>query len=173
MHSKAIKECFFVILILSSFFGHAQDLGQPAMNGFKNIILGSPIDSVQGEIKLKKKFEEQGASVELYSIRHPEYEQIGEIPVIDIELKTYRNIIYQIQVITEKDSRLMKAMEGRYGKATFDGINSIYFWKFPEFILKFSTYSKNKILLVYTSYTILNKMKMDKSKKVEDIADDF
>jgi hypothetical protein len=48
-----------------------------------------------------------------------------------------------------------------------------YFWKGQTLILKFRSYSRGQLEMVYTSYRILGLMKEDKGKKVEDIAEDF
>jgi hypothetical protein len=166
----------FLICVLGcglNIFAYSQNSNRSeTVEGFKDIKLGASIDFLKGEKKLRKEIKE-GALVQIYTIEHTDYSQIDEVPVIDIELKVYKNIIFQIQVVTAKNPKLMKALESRYGKAKYDGINSTYFWKDAKAILKFSTYSKNRLLLVYTSYLILNEMKRDKAKKVDDIADDF
>ena len=58
-------------------------------NGFKDIKLGSPIDSVKG-FKLKKEFKERDEyPAKLYEVEHVDYEKIGEVKVYKVELKTY------------------------------------------------------------------------------------
>lgn len=142
-------------------------------NGFKDIKLGSIADSVKG-VKLKKEFKEKDQfPATLYGVTHPDYEKIGEVKVKDIELKAYKNQIYEIAVVTDKDPRLMKALESLYGKADYDQINEIYFWKGTDLVLKFKARGKNQLEMTYTSYAIHAQMKNDKDKKVDDIANDF
>jgi hypothetical protein len=64
----------------------------------------------------------------------------------------------------------MKALESIYD---YDLKKETYFWKGQTLVLKFKSYSRNQLELIYSSYTILKMMKDDKGKKVVDIADDF
>lgn len=143
-------------------------------NGFKDIKLLMHVDSVKGT-KLKKEFKE-GDNVnlsKLYDVDYPDYSTIGEIKVRKIEIKTYRDLIYEIKVSTEKDPRLMRAMESIYGPATYDAKNNRYFWKSEQLILTYESESKKELLLEYKSYLAPKMMSEDKAKKVENIADDF
>jgi hypothetical protein len=142
-------------------------------NGFKDIKLGSTIDSVTG-YKLQKEFKEKNEyPAKLYSVDNPEYEKIGEVKVNKVALKAYKDLIYEIKVVANKDSRLMKALESLYGKADYDVKNDTYFWKTENLILKFQSEGKNKLMLLYISYGLHRMMKEDKDKKVDDIANDF
>ena len=143
-------------------------------NGFKDLKLGMHIDSVKGEKKLKKEFKEQGEfRSKLFTVEGPEYENIGAIAVKKVEAKTYKDLVYQINVVTDKDPRLMKALESVYGGADYDLKRETYFWKGETLILKFRSYSRNQLEMIFSSYLIINMMKEDKDKKVEEIADDF
>lgn len=142
-------------------------------HGFKDIRLESPADSVKG-IKLKREFKEKNEfPAKLYTVTHPDYEKIGELKVKSVELKSYKGLIYEITVAVEKDPRLMKALEGQFGKAEYDIKNETYFWKGPTMTLKFRSEGKNSLELQYISFSVFNKMKEDKQQKVEDIANDF
>ena len=168
----------FILLSITFFvpwFTSGQDIAElERRNGFKNLKLGMHIDSVQGEKKFKKEFREQDEFVaSLYSVEHPDYQKIGEVPVSRVEVKTYKGEVYQIHVITDKDPRLMKALESIYGPSDYDLKKETYFWKGKTLILKFRSFSRNQLEMIFTSYLLLNKMKQDKGKKVEDIADDF
>lgn len=152
----------------------AQDITElDKKNGFKDIKLGMPIDSVKG-IKLKKEFKEKnGAEAKLYSITHPDYKSIGEIQVNQIEAKVYKGFIYEIHVFTEKDPRLIKAMESILGQAAYDQINERYLWKGQNLNLTYQPHGKKEFMLVYLSHLVYKMMKDDKDKKVEDISTDF
>ena len=154
--------------------GICQDLSElDRRRGFKDIQLGSPIDSVQGT-KLQKEFKEHDEfPAKLYEVDHPDYQTIGEIKINKVELKTYRDLIYEIRVVTHKDPRLMKALESLYGKADYDIKNETYFWKTDSLILKFQSEGKHRLELLYVSFGLLKSMKDDKDKKVDDIANDF
>ena len=162
------------IILVVSIRCFSQDISElDKRNGFKDIKLGSTIDSVTG-YKLQKEFKEKDEyPAKLYSIDNPEYEKIGEVKVNKVELKTYKDLIYEIKVVANKDSRLMKALESLYGKADYDVKNDTYFWKTENLILKFQSEGKNKLMLLYISYGLHRMMKEDKDKKVDEIANDF
>jgi hypothetical protein len=161
-------------MLFSGNLAGAQENELDKRSGFKEIKLGQSIDSIQG-VKLKKEFKEDGNVniSKLYEIEHPNYSMIGEIKVMKIEAKTYRDLIYEIRVFTEKDPRLMKALESVYGLATYDAKNIRYFWKSDKMILTYESKSKRELLLEYKSFTVPKLMSEDKEKKIENIADDF
>ena len=166
-----------IVLILLIFLyttGTAQNISElEKRNGFKDIKLGMVIDSVKG-FKLKKEFKELNQfPAKLYSVEHPDYEKIGEVAISKVEVKTYKDLVYEIAVETDKDPRLMKALESLYGKADYDIKNETYFWKGNHVSLKFRSAGKHHLEMVYGSYTIYKMMKEDKNKKVDDIANDF
>jgi hypothetical protein len=170
-----LKYTLLLMLFTSAYALRAQDIAElERRNGFKDLKLGISIDSVKGEKKFRKEFKEQDEFIsKLYTVENPDYAKIGEIPISKIEIKTYKDLVYQIHVVTNKDPRLMKALESVYGAADYDLKKETYFWKGQTLILKFRSYSKNQLEMIYSSYLILKMMKQDKGKKVEDIADDF
>ncbi|MBT1703422.1 hypothetical protein [Chryseosolibacter indicus] len=164
----------FCVFILCSFSILAQEASElEKRHGFKDIKLNTPVDSVKG-VKLKKEFKERNEfDAKLYEVDHPAYKKIGEVNVKQVELKAYKGLIYQIFVVADKDPRLMKALESIYGKADYDMKNETYFWKGSSIMLKFKSHSKNELEMVYDSPVVYSKMKEDKAKKIENIADDF
>src|SRR5687768_11328803 len=171
-----IKHSFLVFITLGLSLPLAgQDIAElERRNGFKDLNLGMSIDSVKAEKKFRKEFKEQDQyTSKLYTVSHPGLETIGEIPISRVEIKTYNDLVYQIHVVTNKDPRLMKALESIYGQADYDLKKETYFWKGNTLILKFRSVSRNQLEMTFTSYQILKMMKDDKGKKVEDIADDF
>jgi hypothetical protein len=163
-----------LLFILASFICSAQKIAElEKRNGFKDLKLGMPIDSVKGS-KLRKEFKEKEEfDAKLYSVENPLYATIGEVKINTIELKTYKGQVYQIHVVADKDPRLMKALESIYGIAEYDMKRETYFWKGQSMVLKFKSFSRNQLEMIYTSFLVLNQMKEDKGKKVQDIADDF
>jgi hypothetical protein len=95
------------------------------------------------------------------------------VAVNRVEAKTYKGLIYQIHVVSDKDPRIMKALESIYGLAEYDMKRETYFWRGKSLVLKFRSYSKTQLEMIYTSFPVLDMMKTDKGKKVQDIADDF
>jgi len=155
-------------------FASGQDLSElERRNGFKDIKLGTPVDSVKGTI-LEKEFKERNEfPAKLFRVENEAYASIGEVKISRVELKSYKDTIYEIGVWAAKDSRLMKALESLYGRADFDMKNETYFWKTENIVLKFKSEGKGKLVLTYISPPVHKSMKGDKDKKVEDIANDF
>lgn len=164
----------FLTLIICANSLFAQNIAElERRNGFKDIKLGAAIDSVKG-CKFKKDFKEKDEfPAKLFSVDNPDYAKIGGVEVNRIELKTYKDLIYQIHIVADKDPRLMKALQSIYGLADYDLKRETYFWKGQDLILKFRSFSKNQLEMIYTSFPVLNMMRDDKGKKVQDIADDF
>lgn len=175
MHcNNYIRPITIFIILTCGLNLYAQESELDKRNGFKDIKLGMPVDSVKGT-KLKKEFKE-GDNVrlsKLYDVEDEQYNSIGEVKVHKIEIKTYRDLVYEIKVETEKDPRLMKAMESIYGQSTYDAKNNRYFWKSEQLILTYESISKKELLLEYKSFLVPKLMTEDKAKKVENIADDF
>ncbi len=162
---------FILLLIVSYCFAQESELDK--RNGFKDIKLASSIDSVKGAV-FKKDFKEKGHHpAKLYSIDHPDYQSISEVPIKSIEVKTYKSLIYEILVITAKDERLMKGMERALGKPVYNVRDQSYNWSGKKVGLRFKSHAKNQLQLLYTSNIIHIMMREDKSKKIDDISDDF
>lgn len=141
-------------------------------NGFKDIKLGSPIDSVKGAVLKKEIMEQKMFPAKIYETKHPDYKTIGEVVVKKIELKTYKGLIYEINVFLPKDQRVMQGLEKSYGEATFSVRLHAYYWKAENLSLVFKGDSK-KIHLTYKSAPMLKMMHEDKSKKVDEVAEEF
>jgi hypothetical protein len=142
-------------------------------NGFKNIKLGTPIDSVKG-IEFKKEIKERNEfPARLYEVNNADYKSIGEVSVKKVQLKTYKNLIYEIIVITNKDTRLMKGMIKSFGEPKYILTTDTYNWLADSLSLTFKNHSKNEIKLTYRCYPVLKMMLVDKGKKVDAIAEDF
>ena len=163
-----------VILLSLTIAASAQNLAELSRrNGFKDIRLGISIDSIKGA-KFKKDIKEKNEfPAKLYEVKNDEYESIGEVSVNTLELKTYKNLVYEIRVITEKDTRLMKAMTKSFGDPKYIIPTDTYNWVVPELSLTFKNHNKKEILLTYRCYPILKMMLVDKGKKVEAISEDF
>jgi hypothetical protein len=168
------KIALMMLVTASSITGYGQNLAQlEKRNGFKDIKLGATVDSLKG-VKLKKEFLEKNEfPAKLYTVDHPDYAKIGEVAIDKIEVKTYKDLIYEIIVITDKDLRMMKAMESLYGKSDYDLKRETYFWRTENIVLKFRSHSKNRLELLYIYLPVLKQMKEDKNQKVDDIANDF
>ena len=162
------------LLLFVSLSAFAQDTDELARrNGFKDIKLGNHIDSVKGTSFKKDGKEKNEFPIKLYTVDNPTYKNIGEVNVKKIELKTYKDFIYEIDVTTEKDTRLMKGMLKSFGEPKYIIVTDTYNWLAENLSLTFKNHSKKEILLTYRCYPILKMMLIDKGKKVDDIAEDF
>jgi len=153
---------------------HGQDIAELARrNGFKDIKLGSPVDSVKGAVFVKDMVELKEFDTKLYNVKNPAYEKIGDVNVISVQLKVYNGLIYQIIVTTPKDPRIMKGLEKSYGKATYSIRTESYYWRVPEEISLVYKGGKKDVVLTYHAYPMVKIMYGDKKKKIEEVADDF
>lgn len=161
---------FVLSVITLNSYGQHPELDR--RNGFKDIKLASPIDSVKGAT-FKKDFKHNGLPVKLYVIEHEDYSSIGEVKVNEIEASTYKGLIYQLVVITEKDTRLMKGMQSVLGNPVYNIRDESWNWGSENVGLKFRSHSRNQLSLDYTSKVVARMMQDDKKQKVKDIASDF
>jgi len=162
------------LLVFASLAVSAQDTTElTRRNGFKDIKLGTHIDSVKGTSFKKDIKEKNEFPTKLYTVDNPEYKTIGEVKVKKLELKTYKDLIYEIDVTTEKDTRLMKGMVKSFGEPKYIVVTDTYNWVTEILSLTFKNHSKNEILLTYRCYPVLKMMRADKGKKIDDIAEDF
>jgi hypothetical protein len=141
-------------------------------NGFKSIKLGNPIDSVKEADFKKDIIEHKQFPLKLYETRHADYRSVGEVPVKKVELKTYKDLIYEINVIISKDPRVMQGLERSYGQASYSVRLHAYYWKGENLSLVFKT-DGNQIHLTYKSAPVLKMMHADKGKKIEQVASEF
>ena len=168
---KASISILSYLLILN--YAFAQETEIDRRNGFKDIKMASHIDSVKGAV-FKKEFKEKGHHpAKLYTIEHPDYQTIGEVKIESIEVKTYKDLIYEISVITVKDSRLIKGMESALGKPIYNVRDESYNWAGKNVGLKFRSHSKNQLELLYGSNIVMKLMQDDNAKKIKDISGDF
>lgn len=163
---------FSILLLISTLFAEAQsELAK--RNGFKDIKLGSLVDSVKGAIFKKDFIEHKEFPAKLYEVEHANYEKVGSVPVKKIELKTYKGFIYDILVITAKDPQIMRGLEKSYGKATYNIRTETYNWVAPDTLsLVYKGHHKD-FRLSYRSAPVRKMMFIDKGKKIEEIAEDF
>ena len=169
-----MKSSLTLMLVLCAMLAFAQDLAElERRNGFKDLKLGSSIDSVKGA-EFKKEMKEKGEfPAKLYEVDYAAYKSIGEVKVKTVEVKTYKDRVYEIVVITEKDTRLMKGLVKSFGEPKYILTSDSYNWVAPNLSLTFNDHTKNEIRLRYRCYPILKQMQEDKGKKIDEIAEDF
>ncbi len=153
---------------------YAQDLQElERRKGFKDIKLESNVNEVQGaefkkDIREKKEF-----PVKLYSLVNKDYERIGEIRIKSIELKVYKDKIYEIIVVTDKDPRLMKSLEEAFGPPAYNARSDAYSWLAETVSLAFSSKSKKELEMIYRSSVVVKQMSADKKEDIKKMSSDF
>ncbi len=163
-----------LILVSLSVPAIGQDLAElDRRKGFKDIKLGSHVDSLKGAEFKKDLLEKNEFPVKLYDVDNDAYKTIGEVKVKKVEVKAYKDEIYEIVVITHKDTRLMKGMQKSFGKPLYILPTDTYNWKTDSLSLTFKDHSRIELRLTYRYYPVLKKMQVDKGKKVDEIAEDF
>jgi hypothetical protein len=142
-------------------------------NGFKDLKLGTPIDSIRGAEFKKDVKEKNEFPAKLYEVENDNYKHIGEVKVKSVEVKTYKDFIYEIVIITHKDTRLMKGMMRTFGQPKYILTSDTYNWVGETLSLTFKDHSRNEIKLTYRSFALIKMMFADKGKKIDEIAEDF
>jgi hypothetical protein len=163
-----------LLFISSSACLFAQDTAELVRrNGFKDIKLGTLIDSLKGAEFKKDVKEKNEFPARLYEVNNENYKNIGEVKVKSVEVKTYKDLIYEIIVVTDKDTRLMKGMIKSFGEPKYILTTNTYNWLTETLSLTFKDHSKKEIRLTYRSFSLLKMMREDKGKKIDDVAEDF
>jgi hypothetical protein len=170
-----MKSLLFIgICMTAATMSWGQDLAElDRRNGFKDIRLGNRVDSLKGAEFRTDMLEKNEFPVKLYDVKKEEYKSIGEVKVKKVEVKAYKDEIYEIVVVTMKDTRLMKGMQKSFGKPLYILPTDTYNWKTQKLSLTFKDHSKNELRLTYRYYPVIRQMQIDKGKKIDEIAEDF
>lgn len=169
-----MRPAALLLLAFVPLLANGQDLAElDRRKGFKDIKLGTPIDSIKGAAFKKDVLEKNEFPAKLYQVDNEDYKSIGEVKVKKIEVKAYKDAIYEIVVITQKDTRLMKGMQKSFGKPVYILPTDTYNWKTDSLSLTFKDHARNELRLTYRYYPVLKQMQIDKGKKIDEIAEDF
>ncbi len=171
-----MRQLFFLLLVWAPLFGTAQNQNVDELikrNGYKDIRLGNPVDSIKGSEFKKDFIEFKEFSAKLYEVKNEEYMKVGEAEVDKIELKVYNGLIYEIIVTAHKDPRIMRALEKLYGKPIYSLRSESYYWRAADQLSLVYKGHHKEIKLLYKSYPMIKMMYADKKKKLEEIAEDF
>lgn len=162
-------------IILFSFIGFSQAAEElEKRHGFKDILLESEI-SEYDSFELKKDIEhDKFKGAKLYQNKKGTYQSIGSVKIETIELKTYKDKIFEIRVETEMDPKLYKGVAQALGEdGKWSARNQSYYWNSENLNLQFKKLSRKKLQLLYYSTALERSLKEEKQEAVEDIADDF
>jgi len=124
-----MKRLVFLSVFFFSFqFSIGQDMNfLIQQNGFRDIKLGSNINSYNDFIKKDKSTEKYFSSLVgsryEYMYIGKKYEKIDDTQIVSIYINTVNDLIYEIEIITEKDYKLWQFIENAYGKPTVDTVD--------------------------------------------------
>ncbi len=165
-----IRTIFTLVLLATISNSFAQNSELDERNGFKHIkILSNATD--YPELKLDKTKDENYAT---YVRRNGHLMSIGDIPIKEFEVSTYKNQIYQIDITTPKNPKLFKSLEEAFGKAKFVVTSNNYVWQGSSVKLSFKSLKGGKdTKMTYTSLKIKDIIKQDEEQKIKDLSKDF
>jgi hypothetical protein len=174
LKNAAMRTLLILIALLIPGLGTAQSLEElEKRHGFKDIKLNTDVREYTG-LEFKKNISEKDFPEATYYVaKKGEYTSIGDVKVLSVEVKAYKDLIYEINVITEKTPDLYKGLKQIYGEPEFSVRTNVYYWATPNLRLSFISHSKNKLELNYFSYLVRQEVKADKAKKIDEISDDF
>lgn len=167
-----MKYFYLTFLLLSTtLVCQAQNVELDKRNGFKNIKLLTKATDYE-ELKFDKEQDEENKAV--YVRKTGEFQTIGEIQIKELNVYTYNDIIYRIEVATGKNTQLFKGLEKAYGKSKFAVVANVYVWQGNHVKLTFASEKGGKrIVMNYSSPKIKEIIKKDKEQKIEDLSNDF
>ena len=166
---RIIITLFFIGLGLTAYSQFSDELDK--RNGFKDLKLLSDATAYDG-IEYWKADKEKPEHAIYRSIKGS-YDKIGEVEISKITVYTYRSLIYEIEVITEKDEKLYRSLEKAYGKINSSIAASYSFWDGKNLRLTYETVGSKKIKLTYHSKQIKQMIALDKKKAVDSLSTEF
>jgi len=169
-----VRKIFFILLFLPVLSPGQGLEALDKRNGFKDIKLMSSPKSYEGlAIKKEGVDDETFPGSTVYEAKKGHYEQIGSVKIHDLEVYAYKDAIYKIIVISEKDPKLYKGLKKAFGDPEFAYGYEQYYWSADNLKLTYASHSRNKIIMTYLSYRMVEKRKQEKKQAIEDIVDDF
>jgi len=163
------------ILILMSFIStKAQSPDElERRKGFKGIILGSQIEQYTDLVYKKDSKDKNIPDTRIYSRKSNTYTDIGGIEILDLYVKVYRGTIYEIKVITEKNSKLAESLKTAFGTPNYSVRSGTYTWGSPSVSLSMISKGKSKFELIYLWTSIKKLVQKDRQQEINQISDDF
>jgi len=140
-------------------------------NGFKDIKLLSEVSTYSGLVFSKDDKEKPFHAT--YKTKNGAYDYIGEVEIKKLTVYTYKNQIYQIDVIAEKNEKLFRSLEKAYGKIKYSMGSQVSYWEGKKVRLNYESESSKKIKLTYLSKDISKIIALDKKKAVDSLATEF
>ena len=161
-------------LFLSSIITSAQNVNElDKRNGFQDIKMATFVKDYEG-LEYKKDIKHRlYPSAQLYVAKKGFYENIGDLKIYDLEVLVYRDSVFQIKIITDKDPLLYKGLKTAFGVPEFSPRTGKSQWNGNKVKLTFDDHSKRKMEMVYFSHEMTKKLREDKQEEVEVMSEEF
>jgi hypothetical protein len=140
-------------------------------NGFKDIKLLTDISTLESLEYWKP--QKDKPKHDLYRRAKGAYESIGNVQVYKVNVYTYRNLAYKIEVITDKDEKLFRSLEKAFGKIKYSMGSQISYWEGKNVRLTYQSVNAKKISLTYSANGINQIIASDKKKAVDSLSSEF
>ena len=160
-----------IFIGFSTFSSGQNSRGLDNRNGFKDIKLLSNVSTYSGLEFSKGIKDKEGHAI--YKAKKGYYEKIGDVEISKITIYTYRNLVYQIEVITLKDEQLFRSLEKAYGKIRYSVASQVSFWEGDKVRLNYQPENGKKIMLSYRAKGINQIIALDKKKAIDSLASEF
>lgn len=162
---------FTLLILVGSISLYAQNNELDERNGFKNIKLLSKATDYP-ELKFDK---QQAEEFKAIYVSKPGYlESIGDIQIKDFKAYTYKDLIYQIEIITNKEPELFKGLEAAFGNAKFSVVGNEYVWQGTKVKLTYSSIKGGKkTIMTYSAPEIKDIIKQDEQAEIKQLSEDF
>ncbi len=160
-----------VVLSLSSLALAQSNKELDARNGFKDIKLLSNVTKNNALAFWKEQKNKEEHS--FYRPVKGSYEIIGNVKIHSLRVATYRNLIYEIVVITEKNEELFRGLEKAFGKIKYSVGSQVSYWESENVKLTYEPENKTKVKLTYSAKGINQIIATDKKKAIEDLSSEF
>lgn len=171
---RILKFNILFIIVLSNTL-NAQSLQDLELkHGFQDILLDSDISNYS-KLVFKKSINSKKSEqpILIYERDKEAYLKIGDVPIKDLEVRTFLGKIIEIKISTPKDTDIMKALKSLYGEPYFSVRSNAWEWKSESVLLSLSSVGKNKLEIIYASRKLNQYIQKEKEEGVENISNDF
>ncbi len=149
----------------------AQNDALDAKNGFKDIRLLSNVTEYSG-LSYSKALKDKPQHA-LYKAAKGHYQSIGDVPIRNLQVYTYRNLIYRIEVLVTKDEKLFRSLEKAFGKIKYSMGSQVSYWEGAKVRLTYRPEGKKNVLLTYVAKDINKIIAEDKKKAIDSLTSEF
>lgn len=169
---------YTIKLFLAIFFVHTMVPGHTQNSleekkGFQDIKLGSDITKYEGLQYKKDLKDKEIPESKLYVAKGGFYKNVGDIRIYKLEVKSFQDTIFEINILAEKNPDFYRALEKNFGKGNYSIKTNAYEWNSKSVKLLYQSHNKKKVQLTYYYRPIKKIVKEAQKEDIEDIADDF